>query len=413
MRLATILLVALPLAADDLPAREIEALFRGDRLPCGGGLRLLVPCQFTPHLLLAHDLRFSPSAGGTALEAILLLPPEAAEALPDRLAAEGFPAAEIRSWAGGPAIARLLARGEPLALAKSLAKTLDSLPRVPGARGLHYPPGRPFEDALGCEAEQWPGCLCVRFGRRGRAWVVAAGRDGARLFGVIAGEREGAAREAGFTVEGEGAPWLFSAEAAPETLGAMARALGPTPPPLGLAFDRESDVEGFAAGTTGLDGAAATWSIRDGHLSLVSTNHEEGGAYNLYWRKGTFRDGTISVRIRADSGEEDQGGGLVWRAIDRNNYYVARYNPLERNFRLYHVKEGKRTTLADKAGVKIGAGEWFTLAIRVEKARFEASLDGERLLEGEDGTFPDAGGIGFWTKADAKTSFDDLYVEFE
>lgn len=414
MNLGTLLFAVLPLLRGGMPAAEIDGILGGDRVPCGERLRYLLPCQQTPRILLAHEVLLSPAPGGATLEATLLLPEVAAKALPPLLEGAGLGAAEIRAWPDGPFVARLSAAGDPLSLARALAKVLDSLPQVPGARAIDFPPEGPFEAALGFGSERWPGSLCLRFGRAGRAWLAGSGRDSARLFGQIAPERAAAAREAGFSVEpGEGGRLLFHAEGDAPSLAAKAKALGATPPPLGLEFARESDAEGFAAETTGLDGAAATWEIREGILSLVSTNHEEGGAYNLYWRKGAFRDGTLHVRIRADSGDEDQGGGLVWRAIDRNNYYVARYNPLERNFRLYHVKEGKRTTLADRAGVKIGAGGWFTLGIRVEKARFEASLDGEKMLEGEDGTFPGAGGIGFWTKADAKTSFDDLYVEFE
>ena len=56
----------------------------------------------------------------------------------------------------------------------------------------------------------------------------------------------------------------------------------------------------------------------------------------------SFKDGEIGVRCKAVSGEIDQGGGLVWRYKDSNNYYVCRYNPLEENFRVYTVKDGKR-----------------------------------------------------------------------
>ena len=38
-------------------------------------------------------------------------------------------------------------------------------------------------------------------------------------------------------------------------------------------------------------------------------------------------------------------------------------------------------------------------------------LDGKKLLEAEDSTFPDAGQIGLWSKADAQSHFDDLTVE--
>jgi hypothetical protein len=37
-------------------------------------------------------------------------------------------------------------------------------------------------------------------------------------------------------------------------------------------------------------------------------------------------------------------------------------------------------------------------------------LDGEKLLEARDATFAGPGMIGVWTKADAKTCFDDLII---
>jgi hypothetical protein len=37
-------------------------------------------------------------------------------------------------------------------------------------------------------------------------------------------------------------------------------------------------------------------------------------------------------------------------------------------------------------------------------------LDGTKYLETEDSTFPAAGKIGLWSKADAQSYFDDLSV---
>ena len=42
--------------------------------------------------------------------------------------------------------------------------------------------------------------------------------------------------------------------------------------------------------------------------------------------------------------------------------------------------------------------------------RITCYLDGKKLLEIRDDTFTDAGMVGFWTKADAATRFDDLVV---
>lgn len=52
----------------------------------------------------------------------------------------------------------------------------------------------------------------------------------------------------------------------------------------------------------------------------------------------------------------DQGGGVVWRARDSKNYYIARYNPLENNFRVYKVEAGRRVQLgtSDIKAAKVG-----------------------------------------------------------
>jgi hypothetical protein len=41
---------------------------------------------------------------------------------------------------------------------------------------------------------------------------------------------------------------------------------------------------------------------------------------------------------------------------------------------------------------------------------FAVSLNGTKLYEVEDATFPDAGKIGLWTKADSVIRFDDLRI---
>src|ERR1700742_940718 len=38
----------------------------------------------------------------------------------------------------------------------------------------------------------------------------------------------------------------------------------------------------------------------------------------------SLRDGDVSVRIKPIGGREEQGGGLVWRYVDENNYYLVR-----------------------------------------------------------------------------------------
>lgn len=177
--------------------------------------------------------------------------------------------------------------------------------------------------------------------------------------------------------------------------------------------------QGWKIDATNPGGQFAEWQVRADDrapskpnvLALTRIHDASSGVFNLCWTNQVkFRDGSIEVSLRADSGNEDQGGGLIWRAQDADNYYVARYNPLEDNFRLYSVKDGRRRQLAsaDISGVK--SGQWFKLKIVHQGEKIEAYLNGQKYLEVMDQTFPEAGGIGFWSKADAASSFDDLAV---
>src|SRR5262249_42816580 len=57
------------------------------------------------------------------------------------------------------------------------------------------------------------------------------------------------------------------------------------------------------------------------------------------------KDADISVKIKAISGKGDQGGGIVWRYKDKDNYYIVRANALEDNVVIYKVLNGKREDL--------------------------------------------------------------------
>jgi hypothetical protein len=123
-----------------------------------------------------------------------------------------------------------------------------------------------------------------------------------------------------------------------------------------------------------------------------------------------FRDLELQVAFKAVRGKNDQGGGLVWRYRDHDNYYIARMNPLEDNFRVYRVVAGKREQLESRDRLKVKAGEWHTIKIDMEGAHIRCYFDGEKMLDVKDDTFKDAGKIGLWSKSDAETYFDHLEV---
>lgn len=136
----------------------------------------------------------------------------------------------------------------------------------------------------------------------------------------------------------------------------------------------------------------------------------ENATFNLALIEGTsYRNVDLRVQIRANSGQFDQGGGLIWRAKDQNNYYVCRINPLESNYRVYKVEDGTRTQLRT-AEVKTSRGRWYGLRAVMIEDEISCYWDDQKILEVKDDTFTDAGMIGLWTKADASCSFDDVIL---
>lgn len=175
--------------------------------------------------------------------------------------------------------------------------------------------------------------------------------------------------------------------------------------------------KGWTAAKTG-EGDGSVWKVvadesapsKKGH-ALAQTAAGPKAMFNLcVLDDANLKDVDISVAFKAVKGEIDQGGGLVWRYQDPNNYYIARMNPLESNLRLYKVEGGKRNQLATAEKIKFPAGEWHTLQITMAGNKIECKLDGKPVFEAMDDTFQKPGKIGLWTKADAQTHFDDLKV---
>ena len=175
---------------------------------------------------------------------------------------------------------------------------------------------------------------------------------------------------------------------------------------------------GWQAEGTNQRGPVAIWAVKaDANapsapniMALVDAKKGRRPTFNLLWTDNIqFTDGTIELKVKAGKGEIDQGGGPVWRVQDKDNYYIARWNPLEDNFRVYYVKDSIRMQL-DSAEIKADPAKWHTIRVEHKGDTIVGYLDGQALLKVTDSTFPEGGGVGLWTKADAVTSFDDFSV---
>ncbi len=174
-------------------------------------------------------------------------------------------------------------------------------------------------------------------------------------------------------------------------------------------FDNES------AGKLPKDWTAvsSTWMIAaDGaNKALKQTGKNKGELFNIcIQNRLKYQNLQIELTIKPVDGKEDQGGGLVWRYHDAKNYYLARANPLENNLKVYKVVKGIRKEIKS-AKVKMKAGEWYTLKVVMIGYTLDCYLNGQKLMNATDKTFPNAGMIGFWSRADAISLFDDLKIK--
>lgn len=155
--------------------------------------------------------------------------------------------------------------------------------------------------------------------------------------------------------------------------------------------------------------AVGDWSVvKDGtNQVLYQRAQSADSVYNLVIRTDVlYSDFEASVRVKADKGTVDQGGGIVWRLKNGQTYYLARYNPLEDSFRVYKVVDGKRVQLGSTKAP--GDNQWHVLKVTMNGSAIRCTLDDKYPLEVMDDSIRGSGRLGIWSKSDAQSYFDDL-----
>ncbi|GEM_PF-1138218 len=190
----------------------------------------------------------------------------------------------------------------------------------------------------------------------------------------------------------------------------------------GHAWTFDADVPGkppagWKFGFTRPRDGKATWSVVKDEKAFSGPNvlklraDSAGHVFNVAMALGTsYKDVNVRTRLRPETGREDQGGGVIWRCKDANNYYICRLNPLESNFRVYKVVDGRRRKL-DSARIEAQPGKWYVVRARMVGNHITCYVNGKKLLDTHDDTFKDAGMVGLWTKADASSSFDNVAAQ--
>ena len=141
---------------------------------------------------------------------------------------------------------------------------------------------------------------------------------------------------------------------------------------------------GWTATQTG--SGSAKWSVEkdDSAPSKPNVLKQSGVAtFPVCIKDDTsLKDGFVEVKFKPVSGKEDQAGGVIWRAKDANNYYIARANALEGNVVLYKTVNGKRSSL-DILGRKGGYGVKIDKDMGVNTWAAFAGSDDNAVVDGD------------------------------
>ena len=124
-----------------------------------------------------------------------------------------------------------------------------------------------------------------------------------------------------------------------------------------------------------------------------------------------FQDGEIGMRFKLMDGALDQCAGILFNLKNNGDYLTVRFNAKEDNLVLWTFKQGKRSFVKKGAeDMPLKMKQWHAMKIVVQGAKLEGYLNGKKLLEY---TLPEAvsGKVGFWSKTDSITYFDDFTVK--
>ncbi len=171
---------------------------------------------------------------------------------------------------------------------------------------------------------------------------------------------------------------------------------------------------GFQVGTLFDGRPAGEWKVLEtnrakSHPRVLGQLMGKGAehAYKTAFINGSrSSDIELQVSFLPIAGKADMGGGLLWRATDDRNYYLARANPLEQNIRIYRVVKGVRHLIQNFDQI-IDIRQWHTLRISTKGCQIQVFFDETQVFDLCDDTFKE-GLVGLWTKSDAVTFFDDL-----
>jgi hypothetical protein len=127
------------------------------------------------------------------------------------------------------------------------------------------------------------------------------------------------------------------------------------------------------------------------------------------YKTASIKNLEINLRLKADGGESDRGGGVAVRLNIPQDYYLVQMDALRERVLFLRVSGGASEEIAG-VDADITSHSWHTLTVRAVDNQFTVSLDGTWVFTAFDKTLSKPGRIALWTKGDSVTRFDSIAV---
>jgi hypothetical protein len=188
-----------------------------------------------------------------------------------------------------------------------------------------------------------------------------------------------------------------------------------------LAATAQSTATTIDIGKDGVGAVPAEFDVPQGRWTVVRDATAEAGlaleqsgvptADDRFplaiYKTASIRNAEISLRLKADCGQSDRGGGVAVRLSSPRDYYLVQVDALRDRVLFFRVSGGASEEIAG-VDADVTSHGWHTLAVRA--VGFTVSLDGTWVFTAFDKTLSKPDRIALWTKGDSVTRFDSIAI---
>ncbi len=121
-----------------------------------------------------------------------------------------------------------------------------------------------------------------------------------------------------------------------------------------------------------------------------------------------YSDFNVEAYFKSAGGSFDSSGGLIFRYVDRQDYYVLAAECPGDHLTLYRMKGGD-LKLLNRVSTPIKRETWYKLKVQAQGDNFVCYLDDRKMFEARDSSFA-RGRIGLWARDDSRARFDSIML---